>query len=854
MIALWFTLGWSLALPPQVAAPQAVPLPGDAALAARVQGHFQQHCARCHGVELEKQGKKPKDGFGFVDDLARLARDRDYVVAGAPDRSPLYGALLPDADPRMPFGADKDPTKALAPDAIRDVADWIRSLTADPAPARGDGPFVRDAELVQAMGQDLARRASPKQRELTRYVTLTHLYNQGATESELELARQAVTKLLNSLSWESSLVVPEPIDATRTLLRFNLADLGWRPEEWERLADRYPYAVMTGTAAARELSAAMKCALPSVRGDWLVAKASVSPLYEQLLRLPTTPAELAAFEFDRLGVEVNANLMNERAKRAGVEVSDVVAGHRVIERHPARFGAYWITYDLKATRAAGREGAAEVRRSMFQAPLGPATLACFNGTRRDLCFEPASSQRIFSLPNGLQGYLIVDGAGARMLAEPAGNLQDSSGKARGSVNGMGCIACHDQGIHPARDALRDHVLSSSAFSREVKETIAALHPSRSEFDRLIEADRRRFVGALEQAEVSTRGPEPIQALATRFEQRLEARAVAAELGLDLPEFDERVDRRALESLTQLRETLRREPIARAQFVSLFESFVTGLELGQYRAAGSRGGGATAANNGTASEGAPSGDAPTVIDGFTYIGRNDQGKHEYRHDRSSLVFVYLEGGSYTQGSPGNEPGRGDDEGPARQVTVSPFLIAKLEVTQEVYERFMRANPSGFPGDGRRPVETVSFDDALRFCELAGLAPAGRGELGIPTEAQWEFACRAGTTGLLSGKLDDVAWYDQNSDRRTHRVGTKEPNAFGIYDMHGNVWEWCRDYYSEHYSSGPVIDPTGPAAGTGRVYRGGSWGSSPSGCRSAYRFWFVPSSSFNLLGFRPAKSLK
>lgn len=836
--------------PPPSAATAAPTSAGDPSLRARVAAIVEEHCARCHGVELERQGKRPKGGFGFVDDLARLARDRDYVVAGMPSRSPLYAALLAGADPRMPLGSGQDATKALTTAAIADVADWITSLAADDIPARGDAPLLQRGDDVRAMLHDLTRNVSRRQREQIRFVTLSHLWNLDASEAELEIARQAVAKLLNSLSWQGALALPQPIDPAGTVLRIHLQELGWSAADWDRIVDRYPYGVVDASEELAALQGATKSALPFVRGDWLVAKASLSPLYEQLLHLPTTPTELVAFELDRLGVDVGSDHVDERAARAGVRDSEIATGQRVVERHPGRHGAYWIAWDLKAPQFDPR--GADPRRDLFQAPIGPAGLPEFSALRRELCFEPAGSERLFSLPNGLQGYLVLDAAGARLASAPLELVQDPRSRSRKLMNAQSCIACHADGAKPVRDALRDHVLASAAFGRDVKERIEALHPPAAELDRLLSADRGRFRAALAQLGIAPGGPEPIEALALQFEQRLDLRSVAAEMGLEAAALEAQLGGLAAANLAALVEQLRGEGVAREAFTAQFGPLVKALALGQWLAPAALAGGATLPRPAVPTE-APSG-APTQVAGFTYSGRNPQGKHEFRHDKTGLEFVYLEGGTYQQGSPANEPGRGDDEGPVRQVTLAPFLMAKHEVTQEVWERFMRDNPSGFTGDPRLPVETVSWDDAVRFCEVTGLAPAGSGHVALPTEAQWEFACRAGSSGPYPGKLDDLAWYDSNSDRRTHPVGTKQANAFGLHDLQGNVWEWCRDFYLERYSPGPVTDPQGPSNGDGRIYRGGSWGSAASGCRSAYRFWFVPPASFNLLGFRPAVGLK
>jgi len=196
-----------------------------------------------------------------------------------------------------------------------------------------------------------------------------------------------------------------------------------------------------------------------------------------------------------------------------------------------------------------------------------------------------------------------------------------------------------------------------------------------------------------------------------------------------------------------------------------------------------------------------------------------------------------------GSQSSESGRDSDEGPQHQVTLSPYLMSKTEVTQAVYERVMGTNPSKFKGSDR-PVENVSWNDCKAFCEKAGLS--------LPTEAQWEFAARGGTQseyyfGNDSSSLGDYAWYGSNSSSQTHPVAQKKPNAYGLYDMAGNVWEWCSDWYAG-YPSNSVTDPVGPSNGSFRVSRGGSWCNLASRCRSAYRDDWSPDNRIVYLGFR------
>lgn len=213
-----------------------------------------------------------------------------------------------------------------------------------------------------------------------------------------------------------------------------------------------------------------------------------------------------------------------------------------------------------------------------------------------------------------------------------------------------------------------------------------------------------------------------------------------------------------------------------------------------------------------------------------------------HEATGIELVYIPAGSFVMGSPKSEQDAMVAAGTKRewvddetqhQVTFSRgFYLGKTEVTQAQWQKLMGSNPSGFQNAGASaPVENVSWDDCQEFCRKAG------SDLRLPTEAEWEYACRAGTTGAFAGNLDEMAWYDNNSGDTTHPVATKGPNSWGLYDMHGNIFEWCQDWY-DTYPTGAVTDPKGPDSGMGRVLRGGSWCNYAWICRCASRRWLRP----------------
>ena len=231
----------------------------------------------------------------------------------------------------------------------------------------------------------------------------------------------------------------------------------------------------------------------------------------------------------------------------------------------------------------------------------------------------------------------------------------------------------------------------------------------------------------------------------------------------------------------------------------------------------------------------------------------------------ITMVSIPAGNFQMGTNDTDYSWLELSRPVHSVTLSAFQMGQTEITQAQYEAVMGTNPSRFTGDNRRPVERVNWYNAVTFCnklsEAAGLEPCYdlstwecdfmKNGFRLPTEAEWEYACRAGTTtkfytGNSESALDRAGWYYSNSDNTTHAVRGKEANSFGLYDMHGNVWEWCNDWWHS-YSSENANDPKGPSTGSSRVSRGGSWRDFASYCRSADRS-SGPVGRYRYIGFR------
>jgi mono/diheme cytochrome c family protein len=513
-------------------------------LPARAQAVLRSHCGACHGP-----GGAGKGGFDYLLDHDRLIA-RNQVVPGQAGESPLIQRI---EQGEMPPGKRPRPS-------AEEVAVLRRWIDAGAPPFQPQTPrsVITEANLVRAVLADLQTLA-PRQHRFTRYLTLTHRANAGLPEADLQGHRHALAKLVNSLSWHPRITPPRAVDPARTIYRLDLRDYKWTARMWERLAVVYPYRPNEESAASKACAALTGSARPILRGDWFIATASRPPFYHDFLRLPDTDRALEHL----LQVDVLANLQDDNAVRAGFNGSGVARNNRILERHDAAHGAYWRSYDFSENTG---------RQNIFERPLGPLPGAT--------SFVAAGGEIIFHLPNGLQGYLLVDAQGRRVDKAPGEIVSDPKRPDHLVENGLSCMSCHVRGLLPKDDQVRGHVLQNAAiFSREDRDAILALYPQRTRMRQLMKEDMERFAEALRQAGVPADEPEPIVTATLRYEGVLDLRGAAAETGLTVEEFSARL-RKSPELMRSLGSLLARGgTVQRQVFEDAYSELARAFHLG-----------------------------------------------------------------------------------------------------------------------------------------------------------------------------------------------------------------------------------------------------------------------------------
>lgn len=476
-------------------------------------------CAGCHGPDSSGQGN-----FDYVLDLEALLTS-GKVKAGAPAESLLYQRIENGSMP--PQGAEPRPSDADATIVSR----WISECTV----SCDEPTFVTDDEMIRLMLDDVLT-VDLEDRSNIRYFTLTHLYNSGFCDDELDTYRFALSKLVNGLSQGIDVVAPRSIDPHRTIFRIDLTDYGWTPALWDSMVAQNPFAVryindnageliaQTRTAANTENPAFGASGVPFQTGDWLVASASRPPLYHEILHLPDhiyelppapdcLPRDTLSLE-EQLGITIRGDIADAEVERAGFLQSGVSVNNRVVERH--RFPAtsartFWISYDFTGN---------EQQRSVLSNPI-------------DIHLAADGGEVIFNLPNGLQAYMLANRCGERIDKAPTAIVTDENQLDFAVVNGLSCMGCHSEGMKLIDDEVRPWVLGEGAslFDDQDVKTVLDLYPEHDNFRMYQTLDSQRFLTAQDQAGVAPDlTQEPTIAVDQAFARNLDLRRAAAEYG------------------------------------------------------------------------------------------------------------------------------------------------------------------------------------------------------------------------------------------------------------------------------------------------------------------------------------
>jgi mono/diheme cytochrome c family protein len=408
--------------PPTPPTPPTPPVTG-AEIPAEVASLLQARCSMCHTY-----GERDTAGWGSVLDLSRMVA-ADIVVPGNPEASRMYQRVAVRVD--MPLNGNR-----LTPEEVGLLRNWISGM---------GRPFKQpksNEQILDVISSDNDRiffsDPDPNQTEADqfRYLSFAHFADEGRTAAELKAAEGALQLVMNSLSNRPQIVKMQAVDQARTIFRFNLTDLGWTKQDWDDLVTFYPYCIQSNQFNHAILYDRLDTQAPYVRGDWIMATAMKSPIYERLLRIPNTLDALAS----DLGVNIADNINHigqaepEDVVRIGFRSSGVSASNRIIERHARGNGAFlWVSYDF-----ANSDGRADIRNN----PLGPAAI---DQRGFDNTFIQAGGEIIYTLDNGLQGYMLVDAAG-NLLSEAPKNIVRDPRRPTGAVeNGISCINCHGVG-------------------------------------------------------------------------------------------------------------------------------------------------------------------------------------------------------------------------------------------------------------------------------------------------------------------------------------------------------------------------------------------------------------------------
>jgi mono/diheme cytochrome c family protein len=474
-------------------------------------------CGGCHTY-----GERDPIGWGSVLDLSRMISS-DIIVPGDPDKSRMWNRVAVRAD--MPYNGQR-----LTGPEIQVIRAWMGNLNRPAQKPRTHEQLldliVADQAKVRAQGND------------HRYISFAHFVDERRSPEEMLAAEQVLGVVINSLSRRAQIVKLEPADPGRSIFRFRLSQLGWDRDDWDRLMEFYPYCLRSDRAAVRAVYDRLGTESPMIRGDWFLATATKPPLYHELLDLPDTLAQLE----DDLNIDIRDNINRQprpTAQRIGFQSSGVSQFNRMIERHRLgnNGGFFWISYDFN-----NDEDEANLRDN----PLGPAAFDDQNFNRR---FEHAGGEVIYSLPNGMQGYLLLAANGQRLDEAPKEIVKDPRRRAGAVTNGVSCFGCHGvTGMN--RPRVYDEIVKyaeehRNRFQARELTAIRELYPTNGA--QILDADAARYLTAFQAAGGARPDPGVIEwdafiNLVGQYEAKVGLRGGAMELGLDPPAAAQLVQR------------------------------------------------------------------------------------------------------------------------------------------------------------------------------------------------------------------------------------------------------------------------------------------------------------------------
>lgn len=561
--------------------------------------------------------------------MAGLRTNRDYIIAGSASKSALYQRLIKDpADKeRMPKSKGKPGDKSyrlpLSSEEIEEVKGWIEGASAAAgspvasAPAAEAGepaafpravpsaakeapassakeapvaaekarPFATDAQVENALLKDLEVGTIPPADR--RYLSLANCYNSKDAAGNplfnaerMARAKVAVDKLLNSLSYQPAIHLSQVVDNRGILLRLRLSDYGWTAETWEQVANVYPFAVQTAELEEAQRTTGSKQVW--MRADWFVFAVSQPPLYNKFLHLPgDTGTENAIVQLEaKLGLRYEEKVKEEGTVRSGFERSGVSQGNRIIERISLPSGAYyWKSYDFNKDRKNDLGG------DIFQSPLGPVDAGI--SVNRERIFSQDGGEFIFSLPNGLQGYMLANARGNRLDQAPKDVVRDSSRKDGLIINGISCMSCHKDGllVPSSKDEIAPHAKSLSFAPGELAE-VERLY-NQEKMLKALKEDQERFTRAVEQLG-QTGSSDPVREMYDAFRQDIPVENISAELGRDIPtdevaaKMDQSTDQRTHDAAAGVRQ--KQHALPRITVIQIFPELAVQLNLGRPRTA------------------------------------------------------------------------------------------------------------------------------------------------------------------------------------------------------------------------------------------------------------------------------